>query len=373
MDILQNKLPEDLGEVAISDAFAIGQSGGQQTDGARLALASIHAGVNEVMRLAASTSEALGRTNAEFSAGILETPDRWREIAIRTIPRWHFTMLNDHERNDAFAVALERLVQPGSHVLDIGSGTGLLAMMAANAGAGRVTTCESNPLLAEIARQTIAAHHMEDVIFVVAKPSTELAVGRDLPAPADLIVSEIVDCGLVGEGILPTLRDARERLLKRGGRLLPRSARLNGFLIESEAIAGLNRVGESAGYDVRLFNTVATSGHFPVRLSTWPHRAISGSAELFAVDFAADPLADGLRLVRLPVTSDGVAHALVAWFELDLGAGVTIRNSPENLRSHWMQALIALDEPLAVAAGEILELEFRWKAGRLTARPRENR
>lgn len=47
-------------------------------------------------------------------------------------------MLNDHEGNDALAVALERQITPGSRVLDIGSGTALLAMMAIRAGAAQV-------------------------------------------------------------------------------------------------------------------------------------------------------------------------------------------------------------------------------------------
>src|SRR5262249_3817977 len=148
-------------------------------------------------------------------------------------------------------------------------GTGLLAMMAIQAGAGRVTTCETNPLLAEIAQQVIRAHGMDKHISVIPKSSTELAVGRDIDAPADLVVSEIADCGLIGEGMLPTMRHARRHLLADGGQLLPQSARLFGFLLESPVIVGLNRVSGAAGFDVRLLNVAATQGHFPVRLNTW--------------------------------------------------------------------------------------------------------
>lgn len=54
----------------------------------------------------------------------------------QVVQRWHFGMLNDWERNNAFYDALRALVQPGSFVIDIGAGTGLLGMMAARAGAG---------------------------------------------------------------------------------------------------------------------------------------------------------------------------------------------------------------------------------------------
>lgn len=329
----------------------------------RLALISAQVHVDAMVRTVATVSEALARL-ADPS-----TPraDLVSDFATKTIPRWHFAMLNDHERNDAFAVALERRIRPGSHVLDIGTGTGLLAMMAIQAGAGRVTTCEANPLLAEIARQLITAHGMEKEITVIAKSSTDLVVGRDIDAPADLVVSEIADCGLIGEGLLPTIRHARKHLLADGGQLLPQSARLFGFLLESPVVVGLNRVSAAGGFDVRLLNMVATQGHFPVRLSTWPHRVLSETAELASFDLLVDPLQDGHRTITLNVTADGVAHGLIAWFEMDLGAGVVLRNSPENLGSHWMQALVSFDRPVVMTAGSTLELELRWAAERLTA------
>lgn len=283
------------------------------------------------------------------------------------IPRWHFAMLNDHERNDALAVALERQITPGSRVLDIGSGTGLLAMMAIRAGASHVTSCETNPVMAEIAREIVADHDMADVITIVPKRSTDLVVGRELPAPVDFLVSEIVDCGLIGEGILPTISHAREHLLAPGGQMLPRSARLLGCLVDSPVAASLNQAGTAAGFDVRQINTVATQGHFPIRLNTWPHRIVSDVVELAHFDLVHDALTDGSSEVHLTATEQGTAHALVVWFEMDLGAGVVIRNSPDNLRSHWMQALVPIGGPLAVSGGDRVPLTLTWAGTRLGA------
>lgn len=58
--------------------------------------------------------------------------------------QWHYRMLNDLERNEAYDRALRRALQllPGAVVLDIGGGTGLLSMFAARAGAAHVYCCE---------------------------------------------------------------------------------------------------------------------------------------------------------------------------------------------------------------------------------------
>lgn len=315
-----------------------------------------------------ANQQALGRLSSipstmDWNA---ERPELIERIAGHTVPRWHFPMLNDHARSQAYLTALQRQVVPGSHVLDIGSGTGLLAMMAARAGAGRVTTCEANPLLAEIARQVVAANDLSDVVTVVPRMSTELRVGSaELPTPADLVVSEIVDCGLVGEGLIPTVRHCRDNLLAPGGVLLPRAARMFGFLVESEILSDQNQVSTAAGFDVRLLNLLSTRGHYPVRLNTWPHVLLSSTTQLFELDLAAGSLRETHNQITVPVLRNGLAHALIAWFELDLGAGVCLHNSPAAVSSHWMQALVPLPAPLPVRAGEQLQVQLRWCDERL--------
>jgi type II protein arginine methyltransferase len=290
-------------------------------------------------------------------------------FASRHVPRWHFPMLNDEERNQAFAAALRQQVQPGDHVLDIGSGSGLLAMLAIQAGAARVTSCEADPLLAAVARQVIQDNGFSDAITVIPAHSTDLEVGRGLDGPVDLIVTEIVDCGLIGEGLLPTLRHARQRLLKPGGRLVPHAARVSGTVLSCPSARHLNFVHATQGFDLGAMNSLSTPGHFPLRLGTWPHTLLSDQFEIFHLDLVAEPLANGSRVLRIPITESAVADGLVAWFELDLAEAITLSNAPVNAGSHWMQAYLPFATPYPVTAGEHLHVEVRWHDLQLSATP----
>ena len=128
----------------------------------------------------------------------------------------HIGMLNDKTRTDSFMTGLRETVRPGDIVLDIGTGTGILAIAAARAGAKKVYGIEASAM-ADVAQATIDKTEVADKITLIRGWSTQV----ELPEKADVLVSEILGNDPFDENILQTFLDARKRLLKPGARVLP--------------------------------------------------------------------------------------------------------------------------------------------------------
>jgi type II protein arginine methyltransferase len=287
----------------------------------------------------------------------------------RAVPRWHWEMLHDEERAELYDRAIRRAVasDPGALVLDIGAGSGLLAMMAARAGARQVVACEGQPSVAETTSRVVRVAGYDDAVSVVSKMSTRMTVPEDLPRRADLLVTEIVDCGLLGEGILGTIAHAREHLLTEDATIMPSRGRIIAQLVESEPLHRKNHVGKLYGFDLAPFNRLSTLEYFDSRLHRHEHRTLSEPLTVFDFDFYTADARPQRTELRIRPTAPGRLHAVAFWFEMELLPGVVIDNAPGH-DSHWKQAIQCLpvplhvqpDEPLVVAAshdGECVRFE----------------
>ena len=149
-------------------------------------------------------------------------------------PVEHARMLHDDRRTGEYLAALGQAVRPGDVVLDIGTGSGVLAIAAARAGARHVYAVEASDI-AEVAERVFAVNDMADRITLVAGWSRQI----ELPEPPDLLVSEVIGNEPFEEEILETTLDARCRLLKPGARRAPNALTLfarplaPGFRIEA--------------------------------------------------------------------------------------------------------------------------------------------
>lgn len=269
------------------------------------------------------------------------------------VPDWHFVIVRDQMRNHAYEAALRRAVTPESRVLDIGSGTGLLAMMAARAGAGEVITCEQNPAVAEAAGRVLKANGL-DRIRLIDRHSSELDLERDLGGPIDVLVSEIVSNNMVGQGCLPVMEQAA-RWLKPGGRMIPEAGSVRIALAWSEA-AAQRRMGLVEGFDLSAFNTL--EGTAQVHKVGDPGLSIrSSTADLMRFDFrSGGPFPPGEA--RAELVSDGrPANGFIQWIRLEMDESITYENRPEpGAKSCWAPLFYPLPGTLDCAAGETVRV-----------------
>lgn len=270
------------------------------------------------------------------------------------IPGWHFPMLADAARNDAFDAALRKAVKPGMTVLDIGTGSGLLALMAARVGATQVVAAEAHPLIAETAREIVARNKAEDRITVIAKRSTEM----EMPgAAADLVVAEVLDAGLIGEGMLPTIRDALKRLAKPGAQIIPAQAQVLAQVIGLPALRKVNPLRDISGFDLSAFDKFRnSSAHGNVRLDHEDYAALSDVLPVQRIDFANPPDWTQPQAMQwaAPINTSGTAQAVVFWFDLWLDTEIMLSTGPGGALRHWGQAICWLPEDRRVQPGETL-------------------
>jgi hypothetical protein len=241
----------------------------------------------------------------------------------------HFDMLHDTARNRLYAAALTREAPHSSHCLDLGSGSGLLALLAAQAGAPRCTAFEVVGDLAAAARDNCAANALYGrAVHVRNEHSTTLPRGS-MPRPkADLVVHELLDTPLIGEGVLQSLRHARAHLLAPGFRSVPSSAVVYAQLFGARAPAmalvppapyalpsgsagsGGCR-GAAAAYHVNMAPLVAAGAFVP----------LSDRVAVFDFDFCRVPPASGRRRrVEFTATAEGCAQCVVIWWDATMVA-----------------------------------------------------
>lgn len=128
-------------------------------------------------------------------------------------------MADDDTRTSWFREAIHRRLEGTTDrvVVDIGTGPFcILAFHAARAGARRVFAVEADPLVAEMARQTLAdAEAADEVPAGIVEIIEGFSTNVSLPEPADLLVAEIVGEIATAEAIVHTMCDAQARHLRR--------------------------------------------------------------------------------------------------------------------------------------------------------------
>jgi len=235
-------------------------------------------------------------------------------------------MIADSARMDAYVEALRRAVKPDSVVLDIGAGTGIFTMLACRFGARRVYAIEPADAI-QVAREIAAANGYADRIEFIQKLSTEIT----LPEKADVIISDL-------RGLLPflghhisSIADARKRLLKPGGTLIPQRDNVWVGIVEAaETYDEYWQPWDKYELDMTAARRIVTNTAGWKIENVTPEILLAAPQLLVTLDYTTihDPNVAGA--LNFTVNRDGTAHGLLIWFDAMMAEGVGFSNAPDS-------------------------------------------
>ncbi len=269
----------------------------------------------------------------------------------------HESMLSDAVRVSAYAAALPQVVKRGQTVFDFGTGTGVLALLAAKAGAGHVHAVDHSAII-EVARRLAAANGLPDLTFYQASADDVV-----LPHKVDLLVHEQMGHYLFEERMVTNLTRTRDRLVVAGGRILParfeffvepvqvKDAFLVPFIWEQRiagldysSLKGLPAVAVPSDYRRTLLKPFAYQ-----RLLAPPSPALEFDLDRISGPGDLPRVFSGVRVVETPGRFDG----LCVYFRALLDRDAVIDTSPfVHAHTSWSIPLLRVENRREVAPGD---------------------
>jgi protein arginine N-methyltransferase 1 len=284
----------------------------------------------------------------------------------------HLQMLADKARVAAFRRAIAETVNPGDVVADIGTGTGILALFAVQAGARRVYALEWGPIL-DVARRAARENGYDDRIRFVSGHSME----ADLPEAVDLLVTETVGCLAFDEGITAVVEDARRRFLKKNGKVIPQRLALKALPLGFRQRHPFEFLHFDF-FDLNLghLQDLAANTAFGLKWYDLEHvRFWAPCQDVMEIDLrdctsVTYPLS---MSTRFDVSTGGLCHGVVVFPELVLTEKISIRllEGETPVPTHWEFTFFPNREPLQLRVGDRLSFAltvtadngFVWQIG----------
>jgi protein arginine N-methyltransferase 1 len=273
---------------------------------------------------------------------------------------YHRTLVADRLRNAAFHEALSRVVVKGkTTVADIGTGTGLLAFLAAGLGAKKVWAYEAAEIGA-VAVRLKALNKMRAVELIPGR-STEIIE----PERADVVVTETLGNFALEEFLVETMNDARARYLKPGGILIPGAVEQFACPVIGPRIRDDLCVWDRIGYGLDFSPAREMSLNNVYIRTLKPDELLDGGASAQRwdrVDFSEKNRLSRRGTMRFEAPAAFTVHGLAVWWTAELVPGVSLTTSPLAPPTHWEQLFFPALEPIAVEPGDTLVAEIRARS-----------
>jgi hypothetical protein len=285
----------------------------------------------------------------------------------------HIRMLNDRSRTESFQKAIRETVTEDDIVLDIGTGTGVMAITAAMAGARHVYAIERSSM-AGLAQRVIDSNNLSDRITLLVGDSGQIV----LPQKADVFIAELIGNDPLQEGILPVALDAIKRLLQPDARFIPERLCIFGLPLSiPEAILNNQIFNEKIGaswekwYGIDFSPLVACTQlqdhHMNLesqKTKTWT----TLSDPILLSELELKTLSEDVVAAQRSVSikNDGLLNGVLVYSELQLSRSVHLSLHPERATSsnHWANHIWIPGKPITLRSGDSIDLQYSIKDSR---------
>ena len=254
------------------------------------------------------------------------------------------SLLGQRSRLDKFRQAIQKVVKEGDYVVDIGTGSGVLAIIAAKAGAGRVTAVEVNPESLRYAKEAAQMNEVDHIIeffegnFSDFKPREK----------ADIVICEMLSSMMLVEQQIPASFYASKNIVKPEGKIIPQEVTVYTVPVECRDI------WERFQYEELRFPRVVQTA------TPDPSKDLADMQVLVTFDLSnlkSDSSID--RTLRFTTVENGTIHGLVGVFESKLYEDVQLE-----MNDGWKQLFIPLEQPIEVSVGDVFSIRISYQPGK---------
>jgi len=265
-------------------------------------------------------------------------------------------MIRDRVRTGAYCQAMALAVKPGDVVVDLGAGAGIFTLHACRLGARLVHAIEPNDAI-QVAREVVHANGFSKQVTFHQAMSFQV----DLPERCDVLVTDPRGVLPLYEKAIPTIVDARHRLLKPGGVLIPQQDTMRAALVEAPDIYQEHcedawRLGNH-GFDMEAARRRNINNFDKYRFEL--NQLLSDAVRWLLLDYNVIERASACGRVQFEVKRPGTAHGFALWFDSELINGISFSNGPGQPKLIYGQLFFPFQEPLSVLPNQPIIVDLR--------------
>lgn len=268
------------------------------------------------------------------------------------------SFIADSVRMDAYVQALRQSVKPESVVLDIGTGTGIFALLACQFGAHRVYAIEPNDAI-QVAREIAAANGYSNRIEFIQNISTKVT----LPERADVVISDLRGVLPFFQHHIPFIVDVRKRLLSPKGVLIPQHDTLWAAVVEAAELYGRHYTTpwdyNKYGIDMGATRRIVTNTWRKERIA--PEQLLADPQCWATLDYTNVESPDISSELNWTAARKGTAHGFIIWFDATLVEGLQFSNAPGAPELIYGSAFFPWSTPVPLALGDKVSISLEAK------------